>query len=167
MSRKTNCLYVFISICLFTYFSTIITPIPVALGCEKQIIQIYHYKAFFLEIRHQNYLVSFRKFSNPHLITCRKWELHQHNHQMDLQYIRLSKLFMFSDYEGISDGTIYTDCSPERPPMENMICTFQDRWLSGKCQKAERWGYNRDSPCILLTPNMVRSFCILLTTSTV
>ncbi|MCL4121309.1 UNVERIFIED_CONTAM: hypothetical protein GTU68_041488 [Idotea baltica] len=38
-------------------------------------------------------------------------------------------------------------------PRDTRACKFQDTWLKGYCNKAESWGYNRDSPCILLKLN--------------
>jgi len=59
-------------------------------------------------------------------------------------------------YEGnsaVTDGQHVTDCSEDNPPGENEVCRFQDTWLGGKCMKAEKWGYNRESPCIILKLN--------------
>lgn len=63
-------------------------------------------------------------------------------------------------YEGTSEqisGQHVTDCSETKLPGPEEVCRFQDKWLTDKCQKAESWGYNRESPCILLKLNkMIR-----------
>jgi len=63
-------------------------------------------------------------------------------------------------YEGISEnlsGQHITDCNENKLPKPDEVCRFEDKWLKGRCQKAESWGYNRESPCILLKLNkMIR-----------
>ncbi|KAK3872547.1 hypothetical protein Pcinc_015161 [Petrolisthes cinctipes] len=63
-------------------------------------------------------------------------------------------------YEGTSEvtsGQHVTDCHEDKLPQENEVCRFEDKWLKGKCQKAESWGFNRESPCIILKLNkMIR-----------
>lgn len=87
-----------------------------------------------------------------------------------MSFIIDCKTWTFSSaYEGTSDmisGQHVTDCSEDKLPGDGEVCRFQDTWLKGKCQKAESWGYNRESPCILLKLNKVRSWirrpvCIL------
>ncbi|KAG7173235.1 Sodium/potassium-transporting ATPase subunit beta-2-like [Homarus americanus] len=59
-------------------------------------------------------------------------------------------------YEGNSDqisGQHVTDCTSGKVPEEGTVCPFQDKWLTDKCKKSESWGYNRESPCILLKLN--------------
>ncbi|KAK8723332.1 hypothetical protein OTU49_011661 [Cherax quadricarinatus] len=63
-------------------------------------------------------------------------------------------------YEGkakATSGQHITDCSDDHNPKEGEVCSFKDTWLTGNCQKAEKWGFNRQSPCILLKLNrMIR-----------
>ncbi|XP_069979557.1 sodium/potassium-transporting ATPase subunit beta isoform X2 [Penaeus vannamei] len=74
----------------------------------------------------------------------------------DIQHWVESLNEFIKPYEGTSDmisGQHVTDCSEDKLPGDGEVCRFQDTWLKGKCQKAESWGYNRESPCILLKLN--------------
>ncbi|KAK4316817.1 hypothetical protein Pmani_012071 [Petrolisthes manimaculis] len=53
------------------------------------------------------------------------------------------------------DGISYKDCNSNNLPSDEEVCIFQDTWIGDQCKKAERWGYTRSTPCILLTPNKV------------
>ncbi|KAK3887375.1 hypothetical protein Pcinc_008493 [Petrolisthes cinctipes] len=60
-------------------------------------------------------------------------------------------------YEGPRDvdGIFMNDCSWSSFPSDEEVCIFQDTLLGDQCNKAERWGYSRGRPCILLIPNKV------------
>ncbi|XP_068244551.1 sodium/potassium-transporting ATPase subunit beta-like isoform X2 [Palaemon carinicauda] len=59
-------------------------------------------------------------------------------------------------YEG-ADGSLsgqhIKECREDVLPGDDEVCKFEDTWLEDKCTKAEKWGYNRESPCIILKLN--------------
>lgn len=59
-------------------------------------------------------------------------------------------------YEGNKEvsGQHVIDCRDDNLPDHSQVCRFSDKWLqNGNCHKAEKWGYNRESPCIILKLN--------------
>jgi len=81
---------------------------------------------------------------------------YKHGESKDIEHWVESLNEFIKPYEGTSDdisGQHITDCSEQSPPQDGQVCRFEDTWLKGKCQKAESWGYNRESPCILLKLN--------------
>lgn len=58
-------------------------------------------------------------------------------------------------YEGTQakSGQNVIDCSPDRYPNEDEVCKFDDQLLGSKCQKNEKWGYELNTPCVILKLN--------------
>lgn len=54
--------------------------------------------------------------------------------------------------EGLS-GQHLIECTQDNPPADDQVCKFQDSWLGSTCQKNEKWGYQLNSPCVILKLN--------------
>ncbi|ROT64243.1 sodium potassium-transporting ATPase subunit beta [Penaeus vannamei] len=43
------------------------------------------------------------------------------------------------------------DCAPYAPPLEGETCFFKTNLLGRTCQRENSWGYDKGSPCVLIT----------------
>ena len=58
--------------------------------------------------------------------------------------------------EDESDHVI--NCKDDKLPNQGQVCRFSDEWLQGgNCHKAEKWGYNKESPCVIIKLNKVHN----------
>jgi len=55
-------------------------------------------------------------------------------------------------YDTSSGGNV-VDCTETNLPKAGEVCRFSSAWLKDKCSSAESWGYNKESPCIILKLN--------------
>ena len=77
-----------------------------------------------------------------------------------IKFLSTFVIFLLTAYEGTEDisGQHVIDCRDDKFPDAEQVCRFSDQWLQGgNCHKAEKWGYNRESPCILLKLNKVHN----------
>ena len=63
-------------------------------------------------------------------------------------------------YETSAGGNV-VDCTETNLPKAGEVCRFSAAWFKGACSSAESWGYNKESPCIILKLNKVRLRLIL------
>lgn len=51
----------------------------------------------------------------------------------------------------VNSGANMKDCAPYAPPLEGETCFFKTNLLGRTCQRENSWGYDKGSPCVLIT----------------